>query len=188
MFTFQEISVSKPSVMSWSRSVGMMNKKVRLAGLVYLKASSDPATKPASAPVPYSSSTNEDIPTKPTTNALSLLGSYSSSDSEWYVDHQLFSAAGSYHILGTVNIFMFSICFSAMYASGTRQNLMKSMYTMWTLSIGWSNWHMKLTMHLDHVLSLKKMPSRHGAWFSTGKILHFFAFRLLSSEMIDTCN
>ena len=74
--------MSKPSVMSWSRSVGMMNKKVRLAGLVYLKASSDPATKPASAPVPYSSSTNEDIPTKPTTNALSLLGSYSSSDSE----------------------------------------------------------------------------------------------------------
>jgi len=62
--------------------VGMMNKKVGLAGLVRLKASSDPATKPASAPVPFTSGTNEDIPPKPTTNALSLLGSYSSSDSE----------------------------------------------------------------------------------------------------------
>jgi len=74
--------MSKPSVTSQSGSTGMMNKKVGLAGLVRLKASSDPATKPASAPVPYSSSTNEDIPPKPTTNALSLLGSYSSSDSE----------------------------------------------------------------------------------------------------------
>lgn len=70
------------SVTSRSGSVGMMNKKVGLAGLVRPKASSDPATKPASAIVPYGSSTNEDVPLKPTTNALSLLGSYSSSDSE----------------------------------------------------------------------------------------------------------
>lgn len=82
VFTFQKCSVSKPSGTSRSSSVGMMNKKAGLAGLVRLKASIDPATKPASAPVPYSSSTNEDIPPKPTTNALSLLGSYSSSDSE----------------------------------------------------------------------------------------------------------
>ena len=107
MFTFQECSVSKPSGTSRSSSVGTMNKKVGLAGLVRLKASSDPATKPTSAPVPYSSSKSEDIPPKPTTNALSLLGSYSSSDSEWYViDQQLFSAAESYHVLGIVNIFI----------------------------------------------------------------------------------
>ena len=108
MFTFQECSMSKPSGTSWYSSVGVMNKKVGLTGIVRLKPSSVPATKPASAPMPYSSSTNEDIPPKPPTNALSLLGSYSSSDSEWYVDQQLFSAADSYHVLGTVNIF---ICF-----------------------------------------------------------------------------
>lgn len=74
--------MSKPSGTSQSGSVGMMNMKVRFAGLVRLKASSDPATKLASAPMPYSPSKNEDIPPKPTTNALSLLGLYSSSDSE----------------------------------------------------------------------------------------------------------
>ena len=60
----------------------MMSKKVGLAGLVCLKASSDPARIPASARVPYSSSTNEEIPLKPTTNVLSLLGLYSSNNSE----------------------------------------------------------------------------------------------------------
>jgi hypothetical protein len=80
---------------------------------------------------------------------------------------------------------MFSICFSVLYASGIRHNLMKSMYTMWALSVGWSNQRMKLTTHLDHLLSLKMIPSWHGAWFSRGTILYFFAFRLLSSEMID---
>lgn len=78
----QECSVSKPSGTSRSGSVGIMNKKMGLAGLVRLKSSSDPATKPASASVQNSFSTNEDIPPKPTTNGLSLLGSYSGSDSE----------------------------------------------------------------------------------------------------------
>lgn len=82
VFPFQECSVSKPSCALQSGSVGMMNRKVGLAGLVRLKSSSEPATKPASAPVQKSSSTNEDIPPKPTTNGLSLLGSYSGSDSE----------------------------------------------------------------------------------------------------------
>jgi hypothetical protein len=82
VFPLQECSVSKPSGTSRSGSVGIMNKKMGLAGLVRLKSSSDPATKPASASVQNSSSTNEDIPPKPTTNGLSLLGSYSGSDSE----------------------------------------------------------------------------------------------------------
>lgn len=82
VFIFQDCPVSKPSGTSQSRSVGMMNKKVGLSGLVRVKPSGNPATKPVFAPVQNSSRTNEDVPPNPPTSGLSLLGSYSGSDSE----------------------------------------------------------------------------------------------------------
>jgi hypothetical protein len=62
--------------------VGIVSKKTGLAGLVRLKSSSDKAVKPTLAPAQNVSSANEVIAPKPTPSGLSLLGSYSGSDSE----------------------------------------------------------------------------------------------------------
>jgi hypothetical protein len=82
MLSFQDFTMLKASDKSWGKSVGMVNKKGGLAGLVRLKSSADPTTKPSSAPAKNGSSINGDITPKPAPNGLSLLGSYSSSDSE----------------------------------------------------------------------------------------------------------
>jgi hypothetical protein len=79
---FQECTSSKSLDMSQSRSVGIVTKKGGLAGLVRLKSSSDQAIKPTLAPAPNVSSADEVTTSKPTPSGLSLLGSYSGSDSE----------------------------------------------------------------------------------------------------------
>jgi hypothetical protein len=62
--------------------MGIVSKKGELAGLVRLKLPSDQAVKPTLAPAQNVSSANEVITLIPTPNGLSLLGSYSGSDSE----------------------------------------------------------------------------------------------------------
>jgi hypothetical protein len=59
-----------------------VSKKTGLAGLVRLKLPSDQAVKPTSAPAQNVSSSNEVTAPKPAPSGLSLLGSYSGSDSE----------------------------------------------------------------------------------------------------------
>jgi hypothetical protein len=78
VLNFQECALLKPSDTSQSKSVGATSKKVGLTGLVRLKSSSDPAIKPTSVPAQTGSSTT----LKPSPNGLSLLGTYSGSDSE----------------------------------------------------------------------------------------------------------
>lgn len=78
----QERTSSKALDMPQSRSLGIVSKKTGLAGLVRLKSSSDQALKPISAPAQNVSSANELVTPKPTPSGLSLLGSYSGSDSE----------------------------------------------------------------------------------------------------------
>jgi hypothetical protein len=78
----QECILSKSLDTSRSKSVGIASKKGGLAGLVCLKSSSDHAINPTLAPAQNVSSANEVITPKPTPNGLSLLGSYSGSDSE----------------------------------------------------------------------------------------------------------
>jgi hypothetical protein len=58
--------------------MGAVQKKVRLTGLVRLKSSSDPAITPVSV----SAQTGSHTILEPTPNGLSLLGTYSGSDSE----------------------------------------------------------------------------------------------------------
>lgn len=77
--SFQECTLSKSLDVSQSRSVGIVSKKGGLTGLVRLKSSSDQAIKPTLAPAQNVSSADEP---KPTPSGLSLLGSYSGSDSE----------------------------------------------------------------------------------------------------------
>lgn len=77
-FYFQECTLLKPSDTSRGKSVGASSKKVGLTGLVRLKSSSDSTIKLTSVPALTSSSTT----VKPTPNGLSLLGTYSGSDSE----------------------------------------------------------------------------------------------------------